>query len=704
MTRPRRALLWTGGLLLALIAAAVIFILTFNYDRLRPWIDARVSAAIGRPFEIRGHLRVHWTRDRYDHSWLPGPQFTAHDIRVGNPAWAGQQNFAHLDALRFRLSLWPLLSHTIDVPTLILSQPSVHLAREKSRNNWTFKALQNKSGKPSAWHVRLNRIVFDQGTLSLHDPVDSAQVTVHIKPLDHGVAYKSPSQSAHGAKVGASDTAVRPYAFAFDADGHYHGAMVSAHGRTGGVLALRDGEQAFPLTAHAQVGDVVIDLTGHLQNPLSFGGLAMRLKVSGNSMAHLYPLTGITLPDTPPFETDGDLTASFKPGDERFNYRHFNGRVGASDLHGDLSFTMAAPRPKLSGMLHSDHLSFADLGPLIGADTGSHAHALKAKAVVGQAMATPPKGQVLPTTKFRTERWKAMDADIRLTGEHIEHGKNLPISHLKAHLVLDNGRLTLNPLNFAAAGGTLESRIDLDGRAQPMKARLRLDVKHIKLRQLAPQIKTMRKALGEINGNIALSATGNSVAALLGHSNGQIKLLMNDGVVSRELMELAGLNVGSYVVVKLFGDEPVPIDCAATNLVDRDGVMRTRLALFDTDNALVNIKGKVNFANEHMDLDITPHTKGLRVFSLRSPLYVKGTFADPDVGVHAGKLLLRGGGALALGVFATPAAALLPLIAPSQDANTNPCRRLLSRMKQPAKAPPAGKTEPTHASTSDGHH
>ncbi|SUB19114.1 Uncharacterized protein involved in outer membrane biogenesis [Pantoea agglomerans] len=41
----------------------------------------------------------------------------------------------------------------------------------------------------------------------------------------------------------------------------------------------------------------------------------------------------------------------------------------------------------------------------------------------------------------------------------------------------------------------------------------------------------------------AFTGTGNSVADLLATSNGQLKLLMNDGLISRSLMEIAGLNV-----------------------------------------------------------------------------------------------------------------------------------------------------------------
>ncbi|MEO7916776.1 MAG: AsmA family protein, partial [Dokdonella sp.] len=111
-----------------------------------------------------------------------------------------------------------------------------------------------------------------------------------------------------------------------------------------------------------------------------------------------------------------------------------------------------------------------------------------------------------------------------------------------------------------------------------------------------------------------------------------------------------------------------------------DGLMSSRLAIFDTDNATIDISGTVNLKNERMDLDIRPQTKGLRIFSLRSPLYVKGTLANPDVGVQAGSLIAKGAAAVALAAFAAPAAALIPLISPSKN-DENRCGPLLSRLQ-----------------------
>jgi uncharacterized protein involved in outer membrane biogenesis len=273
------------------------------------------------------------------------------------------------------------------------------------------------------------------------------------------------------------------------------------------------------------------------------------------------------------------------------------------------------------------------------------------------------------------------------------HGPSLPIESLSTHLTLTDGLLQLDPLNFGLAGGSISSNIHLDGGKSPMQGTLKLSARHLKLKQLFPEFAPMQTSFGEINGDADLSVRGNSVSALLAHANGELKLLMNDGAISKTLLETAGLNVGNIVIGKLFGDKTVKINCGASDLVATDGLFDARLFVFDTADATINVSGTANMASEQLNLDVTPHTKGFRIFSLRSPLYVKGTLKNPDVGVKKGPLLIRGAGAIALGVVAAPAAALLALVAPSHDnANANTCSTVLEQMRAPAKVMPAGKS------------
>src|SRR5690606_26748573 len=192
--------------------------------------------------------------------------------------------------------------------------------------------------------------------------------------------------------------------------------------------------------------------------------------------------------------------------------------------------------------------------------------------------------------------------------------------------------------------------------------------------------------MGQVVGDVSLTATGNADPTWLVIANGDAQLLVNDGVISKGLMEIAGLNVGNYVLSKLFGDEDVKINCGAADLQMKNGVMTPRVFVFDTENAIVRIDGNVNFKKETLDLDIDPDSKGIRLFSLRSPLYVKGTFAHPDAGVQILPLAARGAGAVALGVLLTPVASLLALVAPSSGETDEQCGNMMKQMRQPGKA------------------
>lgn len=799
--RIGKIIAWLVAVIVMLIVALVIFVVTFDWNRARPYIDDKVSQAIGRPFAINGDLKVGWRHpvgERGWRGWVPWPRFSAANITIGNPDWTKQPHFATLDEIDFEVEVLPLLAHDIVIPSINLVNPSVDLERLlDGRNNWTFK-LPAKSA-PSEWKLDLHDIAFAKGNIALSDQQKKVDLQMVIdtlgQPIPIGEAMKqqqaasrsesaqavgkagarklgaqadaqaaseasaaaaaasaaaaadasapsaarlnassaapgtmmtastasatsatnatnatsgasgaSEASGAHDASgavaaSGASGTQAASgteptYAIGWTVKGTYNKTPVSGSGKVGGVLALQDAQRPFPVQADVKAGDLRVGLVGTITDPAHLAAVDLRLWLQGNSLAKLYSLTGVTLPDTPPYATEGHLIGQFRSSGNVFKYENFTGRVGGSDLNGSLTYTARKPRPLLQGELVSHLLQFSDLAPVIGADSNA------SKAKRGDAK-PQPGNRALPVEEFRTERWKAIDADVKFTGRRIVKNANLPITDLYTHVVMTDGVLSLEPLKFGVAGGSLSSDIHLDGSAVPLKGRFSTAARHVKLKQLFPSFKTMQNALGEINGDAALSATGNSPAALAATSNGEVKLLVTEGTVSRLLMEAAGLNVANVVYEKLFGGKDVKINCAAADFVATNGVLDSRVFALDTDDAVINIDGNVNMRDETMDLGVHPHTKGFRVFSLRSPLYVKGTFKDPHVGVNVAALAIRGGAAVGLGLI-NPFAALIPLIAPSNNKGL-PCTQLLSQVRQAPSAPPPGvKQQPKAPLSLDG--
>ncbi|BDB25086.1 AsmA family protein [Cupriavidus sp. P-10] len=713
----RKVVLWSVLTPLALIALLVVLILTFDWNRLKPWLNDKVSEAIGRPFAINGDLTVTWRRGEGETGWhtlVPWPRLSARDVTIGNPDWAKEPNLASVRELIFVLRPIPLLAHQIAVPTIVVDSPAVWLERlADSRNNWTLEFGPKKG--PSKWELDIGEVVLARGNLALSDQLKKIELQAQLDTIGENPLYE---KARDGALIGPQASAVPPgppasavaaasapaasapsasgppasatagadrYGLRWKATGRYNDATINASGKAGTVLSLRNTDVPFPLLADVRVGTTRAVIEGTITNPAHLAAVDVHLTLAGDSMARLYALTGVVLPSTPPYETRGRLMATLRKEGSIYEYQKFTGRVGGSDISGTLTFTKREPRPLLAGTLLSNQLRFVDLAPLIGADA-------KPGRPAKDSVVRQPPDKALPVAPFHTERWDKIDADVRFTGKRIIRDAELPITNLVTHVKLQDGVLLLDPLNFGVAGGNLVSTVRLDGKREPMGAVVDMTARHMKLKQLFPTVDLMRASIGELNGSARLSATGNSVGALLGSSNGEAKLLVENGTVSKFILEAIGLNVGSLVINKLFGDKPVQINCGVSDFALTNGIARARTFVLDTDDAVITTTGGIDLRNERLALTIHPDSKGLRIFSLRSPLYVGGTMKKPTVSPDIGVLALRAGGALSLALLAPVATAVLPLVDLSSGGDKTQCAALLADLRKRPVAPPPGKT------------
>lgn len=652
MSRVKKIGLWSGGVLLAILVLCVAALLSFDWNRAKPWVSTHVSEATGRTFAIQGNLGITWHTPPGDvpgwRSWIPWPRLTAQDVRFGNPEWAHAPLMVEAQQVTFSINPLPLIEKRIVIPTLSLDTPKLTLERQQDgRNNWTF----GSGGQPSAWKLDLQRLALHRGTIQIIDAIRDAKLDVKLDMLDEA--------HAEGYRIG------------WTLGGILGGEKVEGRGKAGSILSLKDQSTEYPLEADVHVGKTTLQAKGTLTDPRKLVALDLQLKISGVSLSQLYPVFGVVLPQTRAYVTEGHLTGSPNALGGSWKYEKFSGRIGASDIAGNLRYQARKPRPILEGAVESNYLNFSDLAPLIGADSKA------SKAERGDQTVQPPD-KVLPVETFNNKRWTRIDTDVQFTGHRIVRKQQLPIDNLVTRVRLKDGMLSLAPLKFGIAGGKLVSNLTLNGNSTPIKADLKLSARHLALKRLFPKMMTMQSSLGEINGDAALSASGNSVADLLGSSNGEIKAVINQGTMSKLLLEEMGLNIGSVVVTQLFGDKQVQLNCAISDFNVENGVMHARAFVVDTEDATIHMEGIINLAKEQLALSIYPETKGLRLISLRSPLYVKGPFKNPKVEVDKGVLALKAGSALALGVLAPVAAALIPLVnvGPGEK---SPCGTLLAQ-------------------------
>jgi AsmA protein len=352
--------------------------------------------------------------------------------------------------------------------------------------------------------------------------------------------------------------------------------------------------------------------------------------------------------------------------DKRWRFEKFTGRVGASDIAGFVEVNTGGKRPALSAAVTSRLLVLDDLGPMIGARSGS----------VTQAVKDPlAQKRVLPDLPFNTGRWDSVDADVQLSAKTLRRAEALPLEDLTVHLNLRDSVLTLDPLNFGLAGGQLQTRITLDGRSAPIQATAQVRARKLLLAKLFPTVDLNQTSIGQINGEFDLTGRGNSVGSMLASSNGKLGLVVAGGQISKLMMEKAGLHLWEILTLSLTGDKQVKLRCAVADFNVKAGVMQTEALVFDTQITTLLGSGSIDLAHEKLDLTLTPKTKATSPVALRSPIYVRGSFAQPQLSIDKGQVAARAAGAVALGLV-NPLLALLPLIdaGPGQDSD---CRQLV---------------------------
>lgn len=622
------------AVLLFVIAAVLLLIALWDWNWFKGPVERAVQARTGRALHI-GNLDVDLGRV---------VTVRADAITFANADWAEQPQMARADRVEIDVRAWPLLRGSIQLPEVRLTRPDALLQaapRKGEAGNWDFLS-DGSGGEP----LQLQRLRVDDGRLQYLDALGRTDIRVNVRSGEPKQADAAPSLLVSG-------------------KGSWRGNAFTLDGNTESPLELADSSHPFRIHLDGRAGQTHAVASGTLTNPFQFQTFDLQFRLSGQDLEDLYPLVGIALPSTPPYRLDGRL----KRDHQVWQYDAFKGQVGDSDLGGDARIDVAGERPRLTAALVSKRLDFDDLAGFVGAPPKAGSNESANAAQKAEAARLAAKSTVLPDTPYDLGKLRSMDADVRWKAQRI-NSPTLPLDDMEVHLKLDDGLLQLVPLDFGVAGGDIRSTIRMDARRLQIATSLKASVRGVQLGKLFPDAKLAEQASGGIGGEIDLSGSGNSIAAMLGSSDGTVSVGMGKGHVGNLIMELAGLDVAESLKFLFTGDRQIPLRCAFADFSVRDGRMDSRALAVDTTDTLIIGEGNINLNNEQLDLLLRPRPKDISILVLRSPLRIGGTFKDPSFRPDFKALGIRGAIAVTLGSIAPPAALLATFeTGPGKDAN-----------------------------------
>jgi uncharacterized protein involved in outer membrane biogenesis len=662
--RLRAVLKWTGIVLGALVVVIVVALALIDWNALRGPVSRFASARLHRTVAI-DHLDVH--------IWSLTPRATVSGLAIGNPFWEKRKTMLEVQRATVELKLLYLLRGDIVLPLVSIDKPRLYLHRTQSgQANWAFATPEGKQEKPSK-PVQLpvvQRFMVHDGRVEIIDELRKLRFDGTLQ-----------------AKEKAADDLAKP--FRLEGKGELNDKPFSLKVAGGPLINLDPGEP-YSFDGSLQASDIKVDVNGTLPKPFDLGRLTAKVKMSGQDLADLYYLSGLALPNSPPYQ----LATTVERNATNVKLTKISGKVGSSDVRGELSIDTGGERPRLEGDLASDRLKFSDMAVPLGGRVAAKQGTLDSDGKVPPP--TPADQPLFPDASLQLNRVRAMDADVRYVAQAVDAGK-MPLKRVSVHILLQKGVLNVQPFALEFPQGKLSGTARIDATLDVPQTDLDMRLTDLRLDQFVPKKPDAQPPLtGVMQARAKLHGTGASVHDVASTANGTITAIMPQGEIRAVFAELTGINVARGVGLLLAKDqEKTTLRCGIANFEVNDGIVQAQHIVFDTQDVLITGRGEVRLKTEALDLEIRGHPKKLRLVRLRTPIKIVGHLRKPAVTIDAGKTAGQAGIAAALGALIAPLAAVVAFVDPglAKDAD---CAALFEEAKAQG-APP--KAQPTVSSS-----
>ncbi len=579
------------------LAAAAAFAALFDADVLKARAADAVRRSTGRELTIAGPVGLTWSLI---------PTIVLHDVSLSNPLGMSRPALAHATQIEIRVALLPLLSREVELRGITLVDPDVLLERDVAgQPNWLLTptaAPPVTSSAPAGVSGPRMRVSVDAVR------VRDGQVAWRDGASLHAVAV--PTLTAAGAG------SVAPVALSGTlATG---GLDLRINGTAGPLAAI--GAGAWPLQVALEGSGVQGSASGALGPD---GAMVISIKVADPAV--LSPLLGRTLPPLRDVALDARVSIDDAGA---VALRAMRLSLPQGDLTGDVVVGWK-PRLSMQGTVASQRLNL----DAFAATASPAAPSASTPATLAPTPPPPsPPTRLLPDAPLPFDALLRADADLQVALTEVLWRK-MPFHAVSGRLLLQDGRLRVDPLQAQAPGGVFQAVVQADAAATPPTVEVALQAPGMEAGPLLAAFGAPELTTGRTDADVQLRGAGTSVRAIAASLDGHVGLAMVDGELDNHW--LAGL----------FGDalRGLPVDlrgrsavrCLALRFDAAAGQATARALLLDASRLHVEGDGGIDLADETLDLRLRTLLR-LGATSVAVPAHLAGPWRSPRPQVAIG--------------------------------------------------------------------
>ena len=295
-------------------------------------------------------------------------------------------------------------------------------------------------------------------------------------------------------------------------------------------------------------------------------------------------------------------------------------RIDQTDLESRLR--IAAPKgvPEITGKIESRDL---------------HLGSLAAARDVAEVFSGAKSGAVRLRKDVQVDTRVSLD----ISADAVEGGGQTA-GGLKARVVYAKSRLRLSPLALGYLGGRIDSDVDATLATSPPALTLKAAARGLSLEQVFKRLGTKPAASGSLDLDVAVTAKGDDIHALLASMSGEVSGAVRGGSLADRTINLAGQNLIVWMLTPS-ADGSAPLECLRAGFDFKTGLGTARPLVLETEKVQVVGGGTLNLRDNTVDFVLHPRAKRNDLVGSVGPVRVRGPLSKPRITLADGALAAK---------------------------------------------------------------
>jgi hypothetical protein len=297
-----------------------------------------------------------------------------------------------------------------------------------------------------------------------------------------------------------------------------------------------------------------------------------------------------------------------------------SGRVGKTDLEGRIRIAAPKGKPQITGNIRAKDLRLDDL-------------------IAAREVSALFSDRDIDAIKLRKGVQEEATLSLEIAADAVEGGGETA-GGLKARLVYAKSRLRVSPLDLVYLGGSIKGEVDANLAPSPPVLKLKAAVRRLNLDEVFKRLDKVPAASGPLDLDLAVTANGADLHALLASMSGQVSGSIKGGSLADRTINLAGQTIIEWMFTRS-ADGSAPLVCFVTRFDFKDGIGTARQMVLETDKVQAPGGGTLNLRKETMDFVFTPRPKRNDLVGEVGPVDVRGPLSKPEIKLADGAVAAK---------------------------------------------------------------